>query len=313
MICNTSTHITHLYIDTQGSGLIPGCLFILNTHLCHCLHPGLSQLVETQQVVTVTLGGDAHFSCRLMEPKDVLQVTWQKETQRGNENMATYNKRFGMKVNLPFQGKVEFVNVGLQNCSIIIRGVSKEDESCYRCLFNTYPDGSFSGTTCLQVNELYGPTLLVTQTNETHPQFSKLTISCSATGRPAPIVNLDKTTQLTVENSTPVKVTNPNKTVTVTITSTVKVSSLPANYTIIRCVASSGFDSRRGSIKIPNSLSGPTTPPVTNDGWIRVHGILVVVMCLVIITLFCTCWQCKKKLKCREMKDQSKCHSCCKV
>ncbi|KAJ8004153.1 hypothetical protein DPEC_G00155820 [Dallia pectoralis] len=228
------------------------CLFILVT----ILSKGLSQLVETQQVVTVTLGGDAHFSCRLMEPKDVLQVTWQKETQRGNENVATYNKRFGVKVNPPFQGKVEFLYVGLQNCSIIIRGVSKEDESCYRCLFNTYPDGAISGRTCLQVNEVYGPTLLVTQTNDTHPQFSKLTISCSATGRPAPIVSWDETAQMTVENSTTVNVKHPNGSVTVTITSMVADPSHPENDTRIRCLASSGDVIREDSVNIPTSLTG---------------------------------------------------------
>uniref|UniRef100_A0AAY5KPZ8 Immunoglobulin V-set domain-containing protein n=1 Tax=Esox lucius TaxID=8010 RepID=A0AAY5KPZ8_ESOLU len=102
----------------------------------------LSQLVETQQVVIVSLGGDVKFSCRLMEPKDVLQVTWQKETPGGTENVASYNKRFGPEVNPPFNMKVLFLYVGLQNCSVIIRRV--EDESCYKCLFNIFPDGSIT-------------------------------------------------------------------------------------------------------------------------------------------------------------------------
>ncbi|XP_034145478.1 OX-2 membrane glycoprotein-like isoform X3 [Esox lucius] len=126
------------------------CNYLFN--LLMIISEGLSQLVETQQVVIVTLGGDAQFSCRLMEPRDVLQVTWQKETPGGNENVASYNKRFGPKVNPPFNMKVLFLNVGLQNCSVIIRGVSREDESCYKCLFNIYPDGAISGRTCLQVN-----------------------------------------------------------------------------------------------------------------------------------------------------------------
>uniref|UniRef100_A0A8K9V663 Immunoglobulin V-set domain-containing protein n=1 Tax=Oncorhynchus mykiss TaxID=8022 RepID=A0A8K9V663_ONCMY len=41
---------------------------------------------------------------------------------------------------------------GLQNCSIVIRGVSRGDESCYKCLFNAFPEGAISGTTCLHVN-----------------------------------------------------------------------------------------------------------------------------------------------------------------
>uniref|UniRef100_A0A6Q2ZPC0 Ig-like domain-containing protein n=1 Tax=Esox lucius TaxID=8010 RepID=A0A6Q2ZPC0_ESOLU len=340
MTCNTLTYFTHFYIDTGGSGLILECLFILKSHLCHCLHAGLSQLVETQQVVIVSLGGDVKFSCRLMEPKDVLQVTWQKETPGGTENVASYNKRFGPEVNPPFNMKVlflyvglqncsviirrvsredescykclfniypdgaisgrtclqvnvtaeisltlylcvslyllmeprdvlqvtwqketqggtenvasyhkrfgtkvnptfnrnvEFLNVGLQNCSMFLRGVSREDESCYKCLFTTYHDGSISGRTCLQINELYGPTLQVTPTNDSHLLFSGLTFSCSATGRPAPIVAWNEK-PLALENSTTLNITHPNGTVTVTITSTLAVPSLPDNDTMVRCL-----------------------------------------------------------------------------
>ncbi|XP_034145462.1 OX-2 membrane glycoprotein isoform X2 [Esox lucius] len=271
---------------------------------------GLSQLVETQQVVTVTLGEDAHFSCGLMEPRDVLQVTWQKETPGGTENVASYNKRFGPKVNPPFQGKVEFLNVGLQNCSIVIRGVSREDESCYKCLFNIYPDGSIIGRACLQVNELYGPTLLVTQTNDTHPLFSGLTVSCTATGQPAPIVTWDETAQLALKNSTTVNVTHPNGTVTVTITSTVAVPSLPDNDTMVRCLASSGYVIREGSIKTPTTLAGfgKSLSPVTDDGWISGHGTVVVAVTasLGLVVLICTItWcLCKKTQRSRNETPQ---------
>ncbi|KAJ8003977.1 hypothetical protein DPEC_G00154010 [Dallia pectoralis] len=113
-----------------------------------------------------------------------MQVTWQKESPAGNVNVATYSQHFGVKVNSPFKGKVEFLYVGLQNCSIVIRRVSREDESCYTCLFNTYYDESVSGRTCLKANELYGPTLLVTQTTESNNLVSGLTASCCATGQP---------------------------------------------------------------------------------------------------------------------------------
>ncbi|XP_034145479.1 OX-2 membrane glycoprotein-like [Esox lucius] len=208
-----------------------------------------------------------------MEPRDVLQVTWQKETQGGTENVSSYNKRFGPKVNPPFQGKVEFLNVGLQNCSTVIRGVSREDESCYKCLFNTYPDGAISRRICLQVNELYGPTLLVTQINDTRPFFSGLTVSCSTTGRPAPVVDLFLPVQLVLENSTTVNVTHPNGTVTVTITTTLAVPSLPDNDTMVRCLVSSGYIIKEGSVNIPNLFAGPSSPPVSNNGLIRGHGL----------------------------------------
>ncbi|XP_019897728.1 OX-2 membrane glycoprotein-like, partial [Esox lucius] len=198
-----------------------------------CIHAGLSQLVKTQRVVIVTLGEDAHFSCRLMKPRDILQVTWHKETPRGTENVASYNS-FGPLVNSRFQ-KVVFQDMGLQKCSIIIREVSREDEGCYQCLFNSNPDGAVIGRTCLQVNELYGPTLLVTQTNDSNTLFSGFTVSCSATGRPAPIVAW-KVTEHFLDSST-VNVNHPNGTVTVTITSAMAV---PYEDTMVGCVVSYG-------------------------------------------------------------------------
>eukprot|EP00063_Salmo_salar_P068474 XP_014043309.1 PREDICTED: OX-2 membrane glycoprotein-like [Salmo salar] len=179
-----------------------------------------------------------------MTPKDVWAVTWQKVTTETNENVATYSKR-GSNVNPPFQGKVEFEDEGLQNCSIVIRGVSRGDESCYKCLFNTFPDGPISGRTCLQVNELYGPSLLITQTNNSHT-----TLSCSATGRPVPIVTWD---DMMIEHSTMVNVTHLNGTVTVTITFTLAAFSLPDKDTRVGCVVSlfSGGVTKNVSMVIP--------------------------------------------------------------
>ncbi|XP_045554164.1 OX-2 membrane glycoprotein-like isoform X2 [Salmo salar] len=179
-----------------------------------------------------------------MTPKDVWAVTWQKVTTETNENVATYSKR-GSNVNPPFQGKVEFEDEGLQNCSIVIRGVSRGDESCYKCLFNTFPEGPISGRTCLHVNELYGPSLLITQTNNSHT-----TLSCSATGRPVPIVTWD---DMMIEHSTMVNVTHLNGTVTVTITFTLAAFSLPDKDTRVGCVVSlfSGGVTKNVSMVIP--------------------------------------------------------------
>ncbi|XP_010867609.2 OX-2 membrane glycoprotein [Esox lucius] len=277
------------------------CLF----NLLIIISKGLSQLVETQQVIIVTLGEDAHFSCRLMEPRDVLQVTWQKETQGGTENVASYHKRFGTKVNPTFNRNVEFLNVGLQNCSMFLRGVSREDESCYKCLFTTYHDGSISGRTCLQINELYGPTLQVTPTNDSHLLFSGLTFSCSATGRPAPIVAWNEK-PLALENSTTLNITHPNGTVTVTITSTLAVPSLPDNDTMVRCLVSSGYIIKEGSVNIPNLYAGPSSPPVSNNGWLRGHeSVFVVIGLVVLIALICTVWPlCNKSQRNRKERPQ---------
>uniref|UniRef100_A0A3Q4HDI4 Immunoglobulin V-set domain-containing protein n=1 Tax=Neolamprologus brichardi TaxID=32507 RepID=A0A3Q4HDI4_NEOBR len=98
--------------------------------------------------------------CQLLEPKDVLQVTWQKISHDVETNVATYNKHFGQIVNDGFTEKFGFKYTGLQNCSIVIRNVTKQDEGCYHCLFITYPEGSFIGRTCLQV---YGKNFYILQ------------------------------------------------------------------------------------------------------------------------------------------------------
>ncbi|KAM9397084.1 nectin-4-like isoform 2-T2 [Salvelinus alpinus] len=271
------------YIFTMSPALF-NALFILLIFLPN----GLSQLVRTQQVVTATLGEDAVLNCELMKPKDVREVTWQKVTTGTNENVATYSKR-GPDVNVRFQGKVEFEDEGLQNCSIVIRGVSRGDESCYKCLFNTFPDGAISGTTCLKVHELYGPSLLIIQTNNSHT-----TLSCSATGRPVPIVTWD---DIMIEHSTMVDVTHPNGTVTMTTTATVVVSSLTDKE--VRCVASMSFSdvTKNASVVIPASITGQSQ--VSDDDRISgavigaVMGSVMGSMCL--IAVFCVIWLQKRR------------------
>uniref|UniRef100_A0A8C7NX76 Ig-like domain-containing protein n=2 Tax=Oncorhynchus mykiss TaxID=8022 RepID=A0A8C7NX76_ONCMY len=271
------------YIFTMSPALFKS-LFILLIFLPN----GLSQLVRTQQVVTATLGEDAVLTCELMTLKNVRQVTWQKVTTEANENLATYSKR-GSHVNPPFQRKVEFEDEGLQNCSIVIRGVSRGDESCYKCLFNTFPEGAISGTTCLKVNELYGPSLLITQTNNSHT-----TLSCSATGRPVPIVTWD---DIMIEHSNMVDVTHPNGTVTMTTTVTVVVSSLTDKE--VRCVASMSFSdvTKNVSMVIPASITGQSQ--VSDDDRISgtvVGAVMGAVLCLMcLIAVFCVIWWQKRR------------------
>lgn len=85
-------------------------------------------------------------------PTGVLQVTWQRLFKDESiENLATYSKRFGQQVNEPYQGKVTFTEASLHSTSISLRNVTWEDESCYICSFNAYPEGSKRKQTCLKV------------------------------------------------------------------------------------------------------------------------------------------------------------------
>ncbi|XP_044043791.1 nectin-1-like isoform X2 [Siniperca chuatsi] len=176
---------------------------------------GLPAVIETQRTVMAAVGEEARFSCQLLQSKDVLQVTWQKLLPEGQKTLATDNKIFGQTVNPDFRDQVEFKGAGLQNSSIVIRKVTEQDEGCYRCLFNTYPEGALTGTTCLQLYELHEALLHVRESNS--PE--EAVVSCSATGRPAPTVTLSVLRHnVHFSNHSSVRVTNTNGTVTVTAT-----------------------------------------------------------------------------------------------
>ncbi|XP_029113899.1 OX-2 membrane glycoprotein-like isoform X2 [Scleropages formosus] len=201
----------------------------------------LTELVRTQQTVVASLGDEALLKCELTTPKDVLQVTWQRVTEGRTENMATYSKRYGMKITDPFRDHVHFREAELQECSIAIEGVKKEDESCYKCLFNAFPDGAISGTTCLKVYELHEPMLEVRQTVVQDDGLQVHALSCSVTGRPAPNVSWDARNAI-LQNSTTTETVHHNGTTTITNHATAVVqSSLPDIEIKVKCVAEDPF------------------------------------------------------------------------
>ncbi|XP_031599213.2 OX-2 membrane glycoprotein-like isoform X1 [Oreochromis aureus] len=192
----------------------------------------LTAVIQTQQTVLAAVGEDAEFSCQLLQTKDVLQVTWQKISHDVETNVAMYNKQFGQRMNDGFTDKFKFKYHGLQNCSIVIRNVTEQDEGCYHCLFNTYPEGSFTGKTCLQVYELHEPVVDVRESNSTE----EWVVSCSATGRPAPTVTLSVSQQdLNFSQYNTVSVSNTNATFTVTTTAV--LSGSRKHSTQVGCAA----------------------------------------------------------------------------
>ncbi|XP_026016322.1 OX-2 membrane glycoprotein-like [Astatotilapia calliptera] len=190
----------------------------------------LTAVVQTQQTVLAAVGEDAEFSCLLLDTKDVLQVTWQKISRDVETNVATYSKYYGQRVNDGFNDKVKFKYTGLQNCSIVIRNVTEQDEGCYHCLFNTYPEGSFTGRTCFQVYELHEPVVDVRESNSAE----EWVVSCSATGRPAPTVTLSQQ-DLSFSQYNTVSVSNTNATFTVTTTAV--LSGSRKHSTQVGCAA----------------------------------------------------------------------------
>ncbi|XP_024655233.1 OX-2 membrane glycoprotein isoform X2 [Maylandia zebra] len=190
-------------------------LYVVAVFISGAFEKALTAVIQTQQTVLAAVGEDAEFSCQLLETKDVVQVTWQKISHDVETNVATYSKYYGQRVNDGFNDKVVFKYTGLQNCSIVIRNVTEQDEGCYHCLFNTYPEGSLTGKPCLRVYELHEPVVDVRESNSTE----EWVVSCSATGRPAPTVTLSVSQQdLSFSQYNTVSVSNTNATFTVTTT-----------------------------------------------------------------------------------------------
>ncbi|KAL3045680.1 hypothetical protein OYC64_013851 [Pagothenia borchgrevinki] len=233
---------------------------------------GLSALVETQHTVMAAVGEESCLQCQLMQSKNVLQVTWQKVLPAGDgeENIATYTRKFGRTVNPGFNGRVEFKTAGLQNCSINIMNVTERDEGCYRCLFNTIPEGAFIGITCLQIYELHGPFLHIVDS----------VVSCSATGRPAPTVTLP----LPHNNST--SVANSNGTFTVTVT-----ARLHDNSSEVGCAARVlSAPQKEASMTIPevnmSAIKGSKEDSRSDNNGVALALIIVsVVLCCVCVAL----------------------------
>ncbi|CAM4424440.1 unnamed protein product, partial [Caretta caretta] len=67
------------------------------------------------------------------------------------KNIATYSKAHGTKSIGPFKKRVCFNDTSLKASSITLRNVILEDETCYKCIFNAFPHGSFGREICLIV------------------------------------------------------------------------------------------------------------------------------------------------------------------
>uniref|UniRef100_A0A3B3YDB0 Ig-like domain-containing protein n=2 Tax=Poecilia mexicana TaxID=48701 RepID=A0A3B3YDB0_9TELE len=196
--------------STMQHAAVISCVFISSL-----LHTGQFAVIETKETVWAAVGDQASLSCRLTEDKDVLQITWQKVLPDGEKNLATYTNKFGSRVSAGLEEKMDFQYESLQSCSMVIRKVMEEDEGCYRCLFNTYPNGALIGWTCLKLYELHGPFITISRSNS--PPGSVVT--CSATGRPVPMVTLTVLHQnLSFSHYNTSRVTNTNGTVTFTTT-----------------------------------------------------------------------------------------------
>ncbi|MBN3287614.1 OX2G protein, partial [Polyodon spathula] len=138
--------------------------------------------------------------------------------------MATYSVTFGAKVLEPYDQRVNFSLIGLNESSITIHNVQPEDEGCYKCLFNTYPQGSITERFCFTVLGIFEINIEKFSTESEN----KVAVSCSATGKPAPKIrwNASESVSSNVVQSSVDR--NGNGIVTVTSNLTLHLSSFPA-------------------------------------------------------------------------------------
>ncbi|NWQ96752.1 OX2G protein, partial [Burhinus bistriatus] len=145
--------------------------------------------VMHRKVQSVQAGGNITFSCQSVTKEDVLQVTWQKEMDGAEDNIATYSTRNGQKIVKDYVGHVSFVHSELQASAISLHGITLQDEGCYKCIFNTFPSGAVTGRMCLKVyaiSNLKAEAKLIPSPDKAEDSGNVVGMSCSATGKPAP-------------------------------------------------------------------------------------------------------------------------------
>uniref|UniRef100_A0A8C9FD00 Ig-like domain-containing protein n=1 Tax=Pavo cristatus TaxID=9049 RepID=A0A8C9FD00_PAVCR len=115
---------------------------------------GLEEAVKCESIIEATLGEEANFSCYFLLPMDVLQVTWQKTNGSSFQNIATYSHTRGLRLIGSFRRKARFTRAALNASAITLQNLTFEDVSCYRCIFNVFPHGSFiSKDLCLKIHK----------------------------------------------------------------------------------------------------------------------------------------------------------------
>lgn len=184
--------------------------------------------VKNNAKETARIGGNVTLLCQLMGSEaNVIQITWQKESGNFTGTLATTSRVYGQKLLGYYTKRAKHSTNNTANVSAItISPVTPEDEGCFRCIFNLFPDGASTGIVCLDVYEenLLEPHLEVLEIAQPDMSDKLYTVTCSATGQPAPTITwiLPENLDITPETYT---IINQNKTVTVISNFTLPISS----------------------------------------------------------------------------------------
>ncbi|NXE79564.1 OX2G protein, partial [Cochlearius cochlearius] len=223
----------------------------------------------------VKVGDSVTLGCVLTESKDVLQVTWQKDSEKSQDNIATYSTTKGLKIHEPYQNRMNFTSLVLNETSITFWDTRIDDSGCYKCLFNAFPVGSFSGRTCLSVFGLNA---------SVHYNISEghLIAICNAVGLPEPTVTWNN-----LFNSTPTQEMVRHTNGIVSITSKLEIYNTRSIGTQdLTCTVSNGNE----KMELPVKIKGEAGSSLL---WLMITLGILIVVALILIML---CW---RKRMCR--------------
>ncbi|CAM4625901.1 unnamed protein product [Lepidochelys olivacea] len=114
----------------------------------------LTQRVKVRNEVTGYVGDEATLQCLFPTTSSdvkVSQVTWMKEMGGKKQNVAVYLPDHKPNFPLDNSGRIRFLNVSLQDATLIIQPLRMGDEGTYICEFATYPHGNEDGVTTLSI------------------------------------------------------------------------------------------------------------------------------------------------------------------
>lgn len=247
-----------------------------------------TSLITSYGNTTAAYGRDAHYRCEVANPEGVLQVTWQRQYKDSSvKSLATYSTRFGQQVNEPYQDKVIFTEASLNSTSITLKNVTWEDDSCYICSFNFYPDGSKRKQTCLTVQGISEVTTGVQSASSENEAegMKEFVFSCSATGKPAPTIEWAFSPQALPLNQTwTTTEANSDHTFSSSRNITLQIPSDWSGH--VDCLLNSGITGERRE-RIPFDRGGKGTKEegkALSAGWatFAICAVIICVSCMVI-------------------------------
>ncbi|XP_043928011.1 uncharacterized protein LOC122802455 [Protopterus annectens] len=118
---------------------------------CFCPWKGVAILQEED--IIATLGENVNLTSKMAANQTTVKVVWQKYIGYYVKDVAVYYESAAPELYENFKNRINITVQSLNQSTITIFGVRKEDEGCYKCIFIGYPSGSVEQKTCLKVYE----------------------------------------------------------------------------------------------------------------------------------------------------------------